>query len=337
MNRFKKILQVSCSVFPIRILTKLSGVRLLLPYHHVVSDESLPHIEELYAYKNKNKFIKDLEWLLKNFEPIHPDNLEEIVFHKKLADKNYFLLSFDDGLREVYDVIAPILLEKGVPALFFANSDFIDNKNLFYRSKLSLVLSKAKYNSKLADDLSHSFGRNFSSYPKLREAILKTTYPNRVFADELGKIADINFDDFLTKNQPYLTSDQIKKLHGQGFVFGGHSIDHPHFKFLNIPEQCNQTIISTEFAKQLQQSQTSYFAFPHEDFPVKQDFFQKMNQMESNYLFFGTQNQRWEEQNRVFHRFNAERPDEKIEATASLALSFNIFLRLFNKQKVVRE
>ena len=58
---------------------------------------------------------------------------------KQLSQGKVFL-SFDDGLREVYTIIAPILKERGLPATFFITTDFIDNKKLFYRNKASLLI-----------------------------------------------------------------------------------------------------------------------------------------------------------------------------------------------------
>ena len=43
-------------------------------------------------------------------------------------DRRCLHLTFDDGFRELHDVVAPILLRKGIPATFFVNSAFIDNK-----------------------------------------------------------------------------------------------------------------------------------------------------------------------------------------------------------------
>jgi peptidoglycan/xylan/chitin deacetylase (PgdA/CDA1 family) len=334
MNPFKKIIQNFCSVLPAGVLTKLSGIRLLLPYHHVVSDEHLDHIKELYSYKNRKEFIKDLDWLLKRFKPVHPDELSERIFNQKPFEKKSFLLSFDDGFREVHDVIAPILFEKGVPAIFFINPAFIDNKELFYRAKLSLVLNKIKFEKQLSNKISQSIGHKYSNYQNMRKAVLQINYPNRFMADQLGKIAEIDFENFLRNHQPFLTSEQIKKVQKQGFVFGGHSIDHPDYKFLTVGEQCSQTITSAKFAGQFGQNRFNYFAFPHEDFEVKQEFF---NQINFPILFFGLQNQRPEKQNQVLHRFNAERPAEHIQSLTKTVLSYNFLLRLLNRQKIVRK
>src|SRR5690606_23514350 len=98
----------------------------------------LPHIGHLYPYKNETQFVKDLLYLKNNFEAIHPDELLNYIVKNNNLPKNKFLLSFDDGFKEVHSVVAPILKQHQLPALIFINPKFIDNGELFYRNKLSL-------------------------------------------------------------------------------------------------------------------------------------------------------------------------------------------------------
>src|SRR4030081_1498703 len=144
MSIFKNVFLSTTTVFPISWLNRFSSIEVLLPYHHVVSDDYLPHIKGLYNYKNERQFIDDLDWLLRYRSPVHPDELLHCMIEKKPFPNNSFLLTFDDGFREVYESIAPILLKKGVPAIFFINPSFINNNELFYRCKLSLVIEKIK-------------------------------------------------------------------------------------------------------------------------------------------------------------------------------------------------
>ena len=57
----------------------------------------------------------------------------------------YFLLSFDDGLSSFYQTIAPILEEESIKAINFVNTDFLDNRELFFRYKVNLIIDKLKH------------------------------------------------------------------------------------------------------------------------------------------------------------------------------------------------
>src|SRR5687768_8144112 len=118
-------------------MTALTNHNFILPFYHIVSNEECPHIKNLYRVKTTAQFESDLDFLLQHYTAISINELNHVV-EGKFKNKKIFFLSFDDGLREVHDVIAPILLRKGLPATFFLNADFIDNRALMFRYKVSL-------------------------------------------------------------------------------------------------------------------------------------------------------------------------------------------------------
>ena len=68
------------------------------------------------------------------------------------------------------------------------------------------------------------------------------------------------------------------------------------------------------------------FSFPHDDVDIRQEFFDKLLVSGENgvEVFFGTQNQKSERANRMFHRFNAERPDIPIDSLVKGMLLYNL-------------
>jgi len=123
------------------------GPNFIAPFYHAVSDEPLPHIRHLYKVKTVSEFEEDLDFMLRYYEPISVDELitdeKGAVFYEDgrpliHPSRPKMLLSFDDGLRSFYEVVAPILQKKGVPCICFINSGFVDNKALFYRYQESL-------------------------------------------------------------------------------------------------------------------------------------------------------------------------------------------------------
>ena len=132
---------VSCQMgrlISIKSLLKIT-TPVFQPFYHVVSNQKLPHILN-YNYRDTTQFEKELDFYLKHFKPV---SLEELLVNKDSGEK-IFHLSFDDGLKECSEIIAPILLKKGVPATFFVNPGFIDNQRLFHKYKASLILGKLK-------------------------------------------------------------------------------------------------------------------------------------------------------------------------------------------------
>jgi len=126
------------SFFNMNSLIKYSNVNEIFPFWHVVSDEPLAHIQNLYKVRTEKQFEKDLDFLLKYYKL---GNITEYNYKNK-STENKFYLSFDDGLQECYSIIAPILLRKGIHATFFVNSGFVNNKALFFKYKASILIDK---------------------------------------------------------------------------------------------------------------------------------------------------------------------------------------------------
>jgi len=120
-------------------LIKCSGHQVFFPFYHAVDNEDQPHIKHLYPVKSIHQFENELDTLLKHFKPIDLDKLISLNQSNEKPKKPSIHLSFDDGLRQCYDIIAPILNKRGIPATFFINSAFVENKDLMYRYKISLI------------------------------------------------------------------------------------------------------------------------------------------------------------------------------------------------------
>ena len=243
---------------PFKYLSKAASGSIVAPFYHAVSNQPLPHIRHLYAVKTVLEFERDLEFLLKHFSPIDFHDLPTFLDKKqKSSGKPPMLLSFDDGLREFFDPIAPILLRKGIPAICFLNSAFLDNADLFFRYKASLLLEAMPDKNDLA----------------LRRKILSVAYADRDQLDTLATDFEVNFKDFLQHQKPYLTSTQVESLLKQGFHIGAHSVDHPEYRFLNLDEQLRQTTKSVEVISNKFGLGYRLFSFPFTDFGVSRKFF----------------------------------------------------------------
>jgi len=166
-----------------------------MPVYHVVSDRKLDHVRYLYHYKKIDQFEKDLAFFQKRFHPITPEQLWEHVSQGIKLPERPILLTFDDGIREQYTTIAPMLKEKGFSAMFFVTTGFIDNRRLFYRMKASLLLSHFASTppmEALADEWSRDAG-----YQAAAAVIRETTYGNRHRLDDMAAALGISFEEYL--------------------------------------------------------------------------------------------------------------------------------------------
>jgi peptidoglycan/xylan/chitin deacetylase (PgdA/CDA1 family) len=265
-----------CSWFPLDFWHRLLKLELVLPYYHVISDQGLAHISGLFKFRNVSQFKTDLEFFLRFYTPV---SIEDIVRH---LDGNHqlphrcFLLSFDDGFRENYDVVAPILQEQGVPAVFFLTTSVLDNHELCYPQKKSLLIRATVSlgdSASVREALRRLNGKGVKG-PDLASCIRNITYRQRHILDEVEALLRCDFAGYAASVQPYLTSEQVRSLIKKGFTIGAHSIDHPPYSELTLEEQLIQTRESINWLSSRFQYECQTFAFPHRDTGVLPEFFQ---------------------------------------------------------------
>lgn len=298
---------------PFSLLRRLAHTTLLVPYYHIVSDTDSRHVKHLYKYKSTREFKDDLDFLLKHYCPIDLLDALKYMDHGRPLPERAFLLTFDDGYRELSDVVAPILLAKGINATFFVNSAFTDNKELCYLNKASLIVEQCgkTWSAGLAEALSRIF--HTTEFDEIRSAILSVTYQQRNLLDEIARIINVDFAAYLLAERPYLASSQIAKLLDSGFTVGAHSIDHPLYSSLSLEEQLHQTIESVKFVRERFQLSYGVFAFPHSDDHVSKEFFLRLSHSGLIDLSFGTAGLADDSAPRHLQRFSLERPIDKAE------------------------
>jgi peptidoglycan/xylan/chitin deacetylase (PgdA/CDA1 family) len=263
-------------ILPIKILIHLSGQKVIFPFYHSVSDVVKLHIKHLYKVRSPAEFERDLDYLLKHFKPLSLEEFLDFINGNVIIKKKAFLLSFDDGLKEFHDIIAPILKRKGIPAINFLNSAFIDNKDLFFRYKESILVEKCLSNNFLKKKVKQWLLDKKLPAGNISNSILSIPYSNKQYLDDLASILEVNFQDYLNINQPYLNSDQINSLIAQGFIFGAHSIDHPLYSELELSQQLYQTQASIQKITSKFNLKYKIFSFPFTDYNVSKIFFDQI-------------------------------------------------------------
>lgn len=278
MSSFTKYIKplfcIASNLLPSAILNH--SHKILLPTYHLVNDNTPLHVKHLYKPRTKREFINDLDYILKYYHPINLPDLITNIYEKEPLQKNYFHLSFDDGFRECLDIIAPILKEKGIPATFFINPSFIDNKDLMHRNKISIILHDIKTNNKKKEKITTYLEKNFEIRTDAESFLKGIKFPQRNTIEKIANHLEIDFKEYLRYHKPYLSQDQLKILASEGFSIGAHSMNHPEYFNIDFEEQIQQTKESIEFVKNLFHLPYKTFAFPFTDIEVSKKFFDEV-------------------------------------------------------------
>ncbi len=296
----------------------LSREECLLPYYHMVSDQYLPHATPLYRFRSEREFKADLDQFLSSHRAISASQFADAARANGAPPAGSFLLSFDDGFREMHDVVAPILLSKGVPAIFFLTSATVDNRNLCHHQKISLLLDEMSRKRFPTNEVLRILAEHgISGAQGLKAALMSIPWGLGDVVDELGRICSVDFEAYAREKSPHLTPNQIRNLLRQGFEIGAHSVDHPRYGDLSLADQLTQTRECFLFLESQFGHRRRFFAFPHTDRGVAREFFDIVTGEDGVEATFGTSGPARDCCRHSFQRFSME--NTELPARAVLA------------------
>lgn len=237
---------------PLRWLIYWSKKKIILPYYHIISDTTPIHIRHLYSPRSITLFEDDLRTLKKYFRPASLSEIYDGGF-----DIPVFHISFDDGLAEVYQNAIPILEKENIKASFYINTAFIDNQDMLYRFKLSILKDYTESRSL------QSLPLDFSTYNDTTSSELES------LARNLG----IDFSQYLSEIKPYMSYDELKHISHLGHTLGSHSHTHPNFSLISRERQIEEISKSFEILAAQLDVKSHFFAFPFGSHQVPSEIF----------------------------------------------------------------
>ncbi|WP_277115466.1 polysaccharide deacetylase family protein [Chryseobacterium sp.] len=306
-----------------------------LPLYHSVSDKELPHLKHVIRYKTTQQFEDDLDHMAGNFQFVNWQEFKEFTSGNFKPQKKIAMLTFDDGFREFYDIVVPILERKGIYACNFINPAFIDNKDMMFRCKASLLADAAEKKKTIDPEIYFILSLKNADRSILQKKILSVNYQQKDILDRLAEKFEIDFKAYSKEYQPYLSTEELKELTRKGFGISSHSWDHPKYGDLSLKRQMETTYKTFDYLKEngfLYES----FAFPFTDFEVKKEFFDELYKNEDIYCSFGCAGIKLDSVKRNFQRI----PMEMGESAAQILKREITYFRLkslINKNTIVRK
>jgi len=319
-------------------LVNWTGRSMILPFYHAISDNDLPYISNLYSLRSIKEFKEDLDYFCKYFTHISLEEVYQQIHNRSQNQKPTFHLTFDDGLKEVFEIIAPILEERGIPATFFVNSDFVDNKKLFYRYKVGLILDHL--NKTKSKDREQEVQSQLEKRSKwnidLRTSLLKLDYNDQVLIGDIAHLIGLNIDKWLAENKPYMTAAQIRNLMDRGFTIGSHSADHPRFKNIDLSQQKNQIEESFAFLEEHFGIIEKSFSFPFGDEGVSAQFFDWLSEDAKCKVSFGVSGIKDDYCPTHLHRIPMDDCNIKTDKFIKTEYLYFMIKSIFNKNQIKR-
>lgn len=306
-----------------------------LPLYHSVSDKKLPHLKYVIRYKSTQQFEDDLDHMGRNFQFVDWQEFKEYTSGSFKPSKKIALLTFDDGFREFYDIVAPILEQKGIYACNFINPAFIDNNDMMFRCKASLLADVVEKKKTIDPEIYFILSLKNTDRRVLQKKILSINYQEKDILDRLAEKLEVDFKAYSKEHQPYLSTEELKELTRKGFGISSHSWDHPKYGDLSLKQQMETTDKTFEYLKEngfLYES----FAFPFTDFEVKKDFFEELYKNEEIYCSFGCAGIKLDSVKRNYQRIPMEMGENGAQILKKEIAYFRL-KKLVNKNTIIRE
>jgi len=223
-------------------------------YHYVrpIKESQYPKIKGLEL----EGFVRQLNYFHKNFTFLSASNLIDAIYNTKEVPTNSMVLTFDDGFKDHFQYVFPILKKLKIQGLFFPPAKPILEKSVLDVHKIHFILANCSNSKSLLNevfDLIEEYKKKYklgNSTSYLRKVGSPTKYDNehvflikRLLQKSLPAKARKYFVDYLFKKYVtddeksfsedlYLSMNDIKEMKENGMYFGSHGYSHEWFENL---------------------------------------------------------------------------------------------------------
>ena len=224
-------------------------------YHYVrpIKNSKYPEIKGLEL----DGFIRQMDFFKQNFTFITAKQLLSCIYNGETIPENAILLTFDDGLKDHYLHVFPILQKFNVQGLFFPIAETIESNKVIDVHKIHFILASCEHKNDIVDNIFTLIRTNKDKYQlDSPESYFKSlAIPNRFDTKEIifikrilqralprelrAQIVDYLFKKFVTEDEKsfseelYLSYDDIKNMQNAGMYFGSHGYSHEWLTYLN--------------------------------------------------------------------------------------------------------
>jgi peptidoglycan/xylan/chitin deacetylase (PgdA/CDA1 family) len=227
-------------------------------YAHQVSENPVSYYPDNFI--EVDEFRKQLRWFKKRFNVISLSEARDR--NEKFDDlRNCLTLTFDDGFRSNYELIAPILTEEKLPAAFFINNDSLDNQSFMWRTALLYLQNRVEN-----QQLHHALNRIKNTDKKINLRKLSNLWAMNEKENRLEKLWNgcnlPPINEVLQRLKPYVTSQQIQAIHQAGFEIGGHTFSHPFCNQLTFSELKTEILDANNHLRKKLDLPIEHFSYP---------------------------------------------------------------------------
>ncbi len=257
-------------------------------YHYVRSlkNSTYPEIKglETIGFKNQLNYFKE-NFEFGDFTEITNSSYENTEINNKI------ILTFDDGLKDHYSTVFPILKKMNIKGYFFPPSKPIEENLVLDVHKIHFILASTSNKNKIIEEIFLFINKNKvqNSLKTPQEYFKELAVSNRFDSKEVifikrilqrelplllrTEITDLLFKKFVTNNEQkfsenlYMSIDEMKEMSESGMIFGSHSHSHEWMSHLSHSDLINEIEHGKKFCQEIDKKNNELImCYPYGDF-----------------------------------------------------------------------
>lgn len=237
---------------------RLRGHAVVLMYHRVLPAElAARSFSHRGIVVTPETFAKHMDFLERRFRPLSLDEFQHHMESGTPFPERACLVTFDDGWVDNHDYALPILQERGIPAVVFLATDYIDSDRPFWQEYLGHLLYQAS---------AHGLGESVLRSHNIRlpgpedDASLRQAVADAIDRFRSKSYEDINdlidklanalspavSDHTASPPDKFMSWQQVRVLSDRGLTVASHSCSH------RLLARLDQATVMNEFERSRQ-------------------------------------------------------------------------------------
>ena len=202
-----------------------------------------------FARLDPAAFREQLRYIRRHYRPILLSDVASSIEGSTELPARPAVLTFDDGYRDHYTTVFPLLAEHGMSATFFPARSSLLDRRVLGANKVQFILAAAGDTESIVEAIDRAIETSSTSetgrvaeyrgrwWAPSRFDTAAVVYAKRMLQHGLPEhvrtpLLDSLFRRYVTEDEAafaeelYLTVDEARQMHASGMEFGGHGDQH---------------------------------------------------------------------------------------------------------------
>ena len=233
-------------------------------------------------------FVGQVEYLCRHHEALTMRDLILYLDGERSLPQNGFYLTFDDGFRDHYDTVLPVLKSHNLEAAFFPMTEPLVHARVPSMEKLRFLMRTLDFHvftDEFRDTVDRLFpqfdtsrlmfqgeqadeARSFNSFDELEVSHFKRFTTVEMPREIRNAVLDYMFPRYFGTDaefikELYMNWDELTALQAEGMVVGAHTVTHPWLPVLSQDEQATEINDSFDALQEKLDDRVEVFSYPY--------------------------------------------------------------------------